>query len=363
MNDLLYLLSCAVNASAPDAERLRSMDLDALYRTASRHMVTAAAAMALERAGITDHRFTQAKGKAIRKSAAMDMEMQLLFARLEAAGIWYMPLKGTVIKALYPAFGMRQMSDHDILFDAVYAGKVRDILEQLGFTAEHYGTGNHDVYFKQPVCNFEMHRALFGENHNEKLYTYYRDPMRLMHRDVDNAYGYHFSDEDFYVYMTAHEYKHYSGSGTGIRSLLDCYVFVKEKGGSLDWVYIREQTAQLGIADFEQERRELAMKLFSGESAPKLTDREQEMLGYYAGSGTYGTLENSIRMKLKDQTKLSFWMHSIFISRKQMAQSVRFTKISPILYPAGVVWRCGRVLIFRRDGLKRTIKAVRKYGK
>ena len=62
--------------------------------------------------------------------------------------------------------------------------------------------------------------------------------------------------------MTAHEWKHYNASGTGIRFLLDRYVYCKAKGDVLNWKYITEQCRQLEIADFEQECRQLAVKVF-----------------------------------------------------------------------------------------------------
>jgi len=136
------------------------------------------------------------------------------------------------------------------------------IMLSHSYTAEHYGVGNHDVYMKPPVLNFELHTSLFGSAHAEPLYKYYADTKRLLIKDEGNNYGYHFSDEDFYVYMTAHEWKHYSGSGTGIRSLLDCYVYCKIKGENLNRNYITEQCRQLEITDFEKERRALAVKIF-----------------------------------------------------------------------------------------------------
>ena len=186
---------------------------------------------------------------------------------------------------------------------------------------------------------------------------------RLLRKDDGNSYGYHFSDENFYVYMTAHEWKHYDGSGTGIRSLLDCYVYCKVKGEKLNWNYITEQCKQLEIADFEQERRTLAVKIFSSDTLSNLTESEQEMLMFYLTAGTYGTFDNAIKKKLKDQSKLSFWVHSIFIPRKQMAASVPFTAKSPLLYPVGIFWRTFRVMLFKQDKIKQTIKAVKKYGK
>ncbi len=105
---------------------------------------------------------------------------------------------------------MRQMSDHDILFDAAHAEEVKAIMEGLGYTSKYFGSSNHDCYYKEPVYNFEMHRALFGRRHEVKLQDYYRNVKDRLIQDAGKNYGYHFSPEDFYIFMVAHEYKHYT---------------------------------------------------------------------------------------------------------------------------------------------------------
>lgn len=126
-------------------------------------MLAATVAPALKAAGIQDRRFVKALEHSALKSSTMDMEMVALFAELDAAEIWHMPLKGTVLQHMYPVYGMRQMSDRDILFDAERAEDVKTIMEEMGFSTEHFGTSHHDVYHKEPVSNFEMHSALFGQ--------------------------------------------------------------------------------------------------------------------------------------------------------------------------------------------------------
>ncbi|MBR3734726.1 MAG: nucleotidyltransferase family protein, partial [Lachnospiraceae bacterium] len=155
MDDAIWLCACTVKGEIPDRERIGGMDLTLLYRASKHHLLTAMVAYVLESAGVKEPAFSQAKAKAIRKLGLMDAEMSVLLERMEQAGIWYMPLKGTVLKDHYPAYGLRQMADHDILFDAERAEDVRDILTDMGFTADHFGAGNHDCYYKEPVCNFE----------------------------------------------------------------------------------------------------------------------------------------------------------------------------------------------------------------
>ena len=117
------------------------------------------------------------------------------------------------------------------------------------------------------------------------------------------------------------------------------------------------------MKSFEKDRRGLAMKLFSSVTLPVLNDTEKELLMCYMTAGTYGTFENGIKNQLQTHSKLSFLIRSIFISRQQMAQSVPFTTKSFLLYPLGVIWRCIRISVLKRDRLKQTIKGLKKYGK
>jgi len=63
--------------------------------------------------------------------------------------------------------------------------------------------------------------------------------------------------------------------GMGVRLLLDIYIYMKKFHDSLDWDYIKGELEKLGIADFERESRELAMKVFGG---GKLTDEEKKLI-------------------------------------------------------------------------------------
>ena len=356
--DVIYLASCAVNGVSPDQSRVKEMDLPLLYKIAEFHLLTAITAMALESADVHNPAFTQAKGKAIRKAALMEAEMNTLFSRLETAAIWYMPLKGTVVKDFYPVYGMRQMADHDILIDANRADDVKAIMESLGFTTQHFGSGVHDSYFKEPVCNFEMHRALFGPRHDEKLNAYYRD---VEHRLIKgDGYERRFTPEDFYIYMIAHEYKHYSVGGTGIRSLLDTYVYLRKQ--TLDMDYVSAETEKLGIREFEAKNRSLSLLLFSGEG---LTDAEHEMLDYILSSGTYGTVEHSVKHTVNKlgggvRGKVRYIRGRLFLPMDSVQSAYPFFYRHRILLPILPIYRIGRGLAARRSRVSAELKALKK---
>ena len=364
--DLIYLLTCAVNSITPDTEKVKAMDLEQLYRLAKAHTLRAAVFIALRSAGVQDSNFHQAYNKAVRKNVMLDVERTAILEDFERRGIWYMPLKGSILKELYPENGMREMADNDILYDSTKQGEVKTIMLSRGYSAESVGKSHHDVYMKPPVLNYELHTKLFGATSD--FYAYYENPKRLMKLNEDSKYGFHFSDEDFYVYMLAHEYKHYSAGGTGLRSLLDCYVFLRNKGDTLNWEYIHEQTKQLDIAGFEREQRELANKVFSSVTFPELTEHEQDLLDYYLTSCTYGTktrsAENTVKKhyaKSHSKSKFSFIWARLFPDTEFMKQYYPFFYRHKLLLPVGYVWRWCKGIVTNRRKIQAEMRALRKY--
>ncbi len=370
IEDVIYLASCALNNETADPARIEAMDLNDVYKASERHLLTGITDMALESAGVRDARFVQARAKAIRKNLIMQADMNALFERLKEAGIWYMPLKGSLMDRLYPAPGTRQMADRDILIDNGRAEDVKNIMERIGFTTEHYGIGSHDVYYKQPVSNFEIHRELFSSMFSEKIHDYYSDVKDRLIRNDENSFGYHFSDEDAYIYMIAHEYKHYDGGGTGLRSLLDTYVYCSRLGSSMDWKYIDAEISKLGITGFEKKNRGLAMHLFGkavwqSNAIDELSSSERQMLDYVIGSGTYGTIDNQVKNKINKlgggkAGKIKYVFTRLFPPMDFVKDGYPFFYRHKVLLPILPLFRIGRGLIINRAHVIKEIKTLKK---
>ena len=238
-------------------------------------------------------------------------------------------------------------------------------MESLGFTTKRFGRGNHDVYVKPPVSNFEMHTSLFSEKEEKKLWEFYNNIKDKLIKDSENNFGFHFSSEDFYIYITAHEYKHYYSGGMGLRSLLDTYIFLTNCGDSLDMGYIEAECGKLGIEEFERQIRNLAMHLFKNQP---ITDDEHEMLRYIIFSGTYGTYENSIDNKAarygKGKTakiKYSF-SRLLFPIKESDRYYKKYSSYFPWFYekksrlPLLFFYRLGRAVTIRR---KKSVKELK----
>ncbi len=369
--NLIYLCKCAIKGDIPSKNKISQMEMEQLYTAAKYHVLTSITAFSLESAGIKNDKFSTAKEKAIRKNIFLDTERRKLFSFCEDNGIWYMPLKGAVLKELYPDFSMRQMSDNDILFDAEYRSEIRKYFEKNNYSVESYGKGNHDVYEKLPVLNFEMHTSLFGHNHDDNMTEYYQSIKERLIKDSDNKYGFHFSDEDFYIYMIAHEYKHYSGGGTGIRSLLDCYVYLNVKKDTMNMEYITSECRKLGISEFEEKNRCLSQKVF-GEGLPSdfekigdfFSEDELEMLEYYLTSGGYGTVKRNIenrvakfQEKSRSDSKFRYILSRIFPNIGIYRSYYPFFYKHKWLLPVGWFYRLMR-MIFSKERRNNMIKEV-----
>ena len=348
-----YLAGCAVRNQKPDIERIREINLSELYAASERHLLSAAVAVALRSAGVMDESFIQAEAKAKRKNALLDSDRHEIAKHLGDLGIWYMPLKGSVLKDLYPVYGMRQMSDNDILIDSSREADVKKVMEDLGFEVVSYGKGNHDVYHKQPVSNIEIHTSLFGPSHNKKIYEYYRNvEEKLIPKEGCER---KFSDEDFYIYMIAHEYKHYTNSGTGLRSLLDVYVFLRKYEKVLDWNYINSELEKLGLANFEKDNRDLAFHLFNRN---QLTEKENEILSYMIMSGVYGTQDNFVKNQIKSKGRLGYLISRTFLPYSLMLYQYPVLDKAPYLLPVFWIVRLVKAVIEKPKKVLFQVKAV-----
>ncbi|MCR5480213.1 MAG: nucleotidyltransferase family protein [Ruminococcus sp.] len=364
---LMYLIRCVLNDNIPAKEKLDKMNLSGVFAVAKAHSLTAIAAYALESAGIYDKAFEEEKNKAIRKEIIFDVERNRVFAELEKEGIWYMPLKGIILKDLYPQIGMRQMADNDILYDKNCSEKVKCIMQGLGFSTELYDGSNHDIYHKPPVCNFEMHTEVFGDWHEEKLYDYYVKIKDRLVKDPDNNSGYFLTKEDFYIYTIAHAYKHYAAGGTGLRTIVDTYLYYKSYQDTLNMKYIESECVKLGVAQFEKQLRELSMHLFGGY---KLTEEERQCFDYIVFSGTYGTVQNSVKNKLKNShasasAKLNIIKNRLFVpirksdpQYKAYAARYKWFYKSKARVPLLFFYRIGAALTSRKGRAKAELRAI-----
>ncbi len=351
--DYLYLVICAANGEAPDRDKCAQMDLRAIYRLSCSQFLSSAVAVALERTIELPHAFDQVKKKAIRKLALFDIERANVLRALEQEGVWYLPLKGILIKDCYPKTAMREMSDNDILCDSGRMETVRSVMEGLGYTCESFGGYPHDTYSKPPTLEFEMHRTLFDKKEIPKFYSYYYNVKDRLVKDEGSEFGYHMTPDDSYIYLLCHMYKHYLYVGTGLRSLMDIYLFNKRYSDELDMEYISRELEKLELLKFEKNTRSFAEKVFTGQP---LSQEEQKELDGFLSDGIYGKGENLKKYLLAKEiggdskkAKRRYLLRRAFPEKEYMEKRYPAVSRHKILYP--LIW------------VYRPIKGVVKYPK
>ncbi|MBE6117470.1 MAG: hypothetical protein E7188_02845 [Erysipelotrichaceae bacterium] len=351
--DLVYLLKCALNGIPADVQRVSGMDLDAVYEAAKNHMVSAAAAFALESAGIKNPQFSTAMASSIRKAIAYDYERKRIVEAFTAHSIRYMLLKGCVLQSYYPRYGMREMIDNDILVDASRMDDIQKIMQDLGYEPEQTGLWKSiDVsYTKKPFFHFEMHTSLFEQDINRSVYEYYEHVWDRLKAD---GCAYRFTDEDFYCYLCAHDSKHYRTTGITLRSAMDIYIFLRRKD-KLDLPRIEEELQKTGILSYEQKMRRLAFSLFGGE---EMTPESETLLGEILSSAEKTRTQNRIEKHVDEQGRLAYTLHRIFLPMESIRTHYPLFYEHKALLVFLPVYRLWRGATKRRSVLKEELSAL-----
>ena len=357
---LLELCRSVLCEDKLEQHTIEQIDMELLFQLCQKHSLTAIVCTALEQNGISPpEKWKLARAKAIRKNMLLDAEREQIMAYFEKNGIWHMPLKGILLQKDYPQTGMRQMADNDILYDKAYQKQVRNYMEKRGYHADSIGKYHHDVYMKPPIYNFEMHTALISETSPLSDYCAELEQRRVLQEGTQ--YTYRFTKEDFYIFMTIHAWKHYMSAGTGMRTLLDYYVFLQKRRSDMDWAYIEQELKRIDILGFEQQLRNAVEHIFL--KSDVLSEKDKEIIDNMLFSGTYGTYENMVQKNVEKtgvQRRGRYLIKRIFPNKEFYYQYFPKSRKYPMLIPCFWVYRCVRAVTVRRKQYQGEYRVVRK---
>ena len=245
----------------------------------------------------------------VAKNLVQVSERNKLVHLLTEDGIDVLPLKGSVLIDLYPDPSWRQMADLDMLIRADQNHKVRAHMERLGYTTKIFDSGKDDCYDLPPFLHVEMHRQLVPESSPlPGLSDYYVDPWRRA--VADTAHLYHFSWDDYYLFLLAHFYRHFQVGGSGIRNVMDIHVFLQNHKQELHEEYLAAELEKLHMTDFRTDMEARAERWFGAatesQSVHEQTpvNRHREDIDYLLfSSGAYGLVSYSMDFALNRQAK------------------------------------------------------------
>ncbi len=207
----------------------------------------------------------------------------------EEREIYHLVLKGSVLKQLFPAPEMREMSDIDVMIYDDNLERVKKVVLEMGFTLLK-SVKHHDIYVKAPCLVLEVHNALYDKNVDKNQYEYFQSKKKIVAKD-GKRYTMQFGKEDFYVYLIAHMAKHFYETGCGIRNVLDVYWYRHIYESTWDESIIRDELQKCGLTVFEK-RIHILSQVWLGGQIPD--PYSKALFGYMLDCGIYGKGENGV---------------------------------------------------------------------
>lgn len=282
----------------------------------------------------------------LRQQESLAYAAEILFAKLEEKNIPYMPLKGYYLKKLYPDPLLRSCCDLDVWFDPARTQEVKKLMDELGF--ELKSSGENHMFHTLGTASVEMHYSL---GKVPSCPDYYDDVLpRLKH--VSGSL-YNFTDEDFYIFVIVHLYKHFKSGGTGIRSVADVYLYNEKK--TLEREYLQREFEKLQLVTFEEKLRALSFRWFGGGELPE----NDPLADYILSSGVYGTVKNATVNGAAKHGKRGYFFKRAFPEVATMKKIFPVLEKCILLLPFCYMWRLIKAIFTKPQAVKSSLSSFK----
>ena len=278
---------------------------------------------------------------------------QQLYAAFEKNKIDYMPLKGSVIRPLYPSEELRSMADIDILIRTEQYEQIHALMLEEGYAQGV--ESDHEYVWDKDGIHVELHKRLIP-SYNKDYYAYYGEGWQLA-KPIDGTHCFEMSREDTLIYLLTHYAKHYRDAGAGIRQALDIYVY-RRAYPDIDENYVQEKLRLLQLERFYENTLHMLDVWFG---TAEHTEASKLISDRLFSSGVFGSHESSMYSatlkKLNNQgsmkkVKARNWFGRLFVSYSGMCQLYPCLKKFPFLLPLMWVVRWVNILLHKRNRLK-----------
>lgn len=355
----IYLIQCSIHGIYPNQLNNRSVDLKELYELAASHHVENIIYLPLSKLkGFNESQagafMSEMYMHAVVKEAKQEVESARIMEAFEAEGIKHMPLKGYIIKNLYPSPDLRQSTDFDIYVPAEYNAIANEVMLKLGYESEQetVGRGMHDEYKLGNLMIAEVHKKLMAPEF-PKWCSLCDELLKNIYLSEGYKCRFRFTKEDYYLYMQLHTIKHLKFSSTGVKSILDLWIYLKAYKDSLDWSYISKMLKKGGIEQIDKNLRELSDYWF--ENISPQNEIIYELADYIIGNGAFGTHMQYLSGRSTDESKAARLIRAFFLPYDDMIVKYPIVKRLPFLLPFAWVYRSISALINNKDDVKNMI--------
>jgi len=344
-NVMFFLIKSLFCESSLLSEPLSEEELSALYALSKKHDVAHLVGMALERQGLLPKeseiakKFQKQQMIAMLRQERLDFELTQIRRVFEATGIRFLPLKGAVLRSLYPVPWLRTSCDIDVLVDESNLDICVTLLcEQLGYTAEQE-RNYHDISLHAPSgVHLELHFNIL--EHMAQLDGELSRVWEFATPICDGAFGHRLTNEYLVFHTVAHMAYHFRHGGCGIRPLLD--LFLMREKLTIDEAVLRSHLSACSLEAFYESALTLSQVWFGDAEPTELSDAMQE---YLLSGGVYGSLENRVSVAQSAQGgKAKYLLRRIFLPYCDLCLQYPVLKKHKLLTPICEVRRWFRIL-------------------
>ena len=282
----------------------------------------------------------------------MQREQEKLYGILENAGIPFLPLKGAVLRSLYPEPWMRTSCDADILLQKEDAQKTADFLmNHHGYTFR--SQSSHDIALITPgKLPVELHYDLIESKHSASSPEVLARVWDTATLRPGHSHHYEMTDEMFYFYHIAHMAKHFTEGGCGIRSFLDLWLL--DNLPDADTQKRNALLQQGGLFAFADAARKLSRVWFGEEEHTSLS---RQMEDFILQGGTFGSTKTMVAIQQQKRGgRAGYLLPKIFLPYEILKGHYPILVKHPWLTPVMEVRRWCKLIFCGH--LKRTAREI-----
>lgn len=289
----------------------------------------------------------------IARMMKIDYAAEEMLAILEEAEIKHIPLKGAVIRSLYPQFWMRTSCDIDILIQEKDLNRAVDAFVSRGYHTDGKKSYHDISLFSQDGIHLELHFNICENIEKmdrvlEKIwdYTVLQDGYSFRYKETE---------EFFLFHHIAHMAYHFQGGGCGIRPFVDLWLI--NKYYEIDEHVYHKLLREAELETFEKNAMKLMRYWFDDGDTSELI---LQMENYILHGGVYGSNKQSILIKQnKIGGKLNYFLYRVFMPYESMVILYPILKKNKLLLPICEVHRWIRAFKVKDRIVKETKIAIK----
>jgi len=316
---------------------LSSSDCEKLMQIGLRQSILPIIYRGLKNSGVSEdvvQGCDQARLKDTKQYILQNDALKRIAAALDDAQIPFIPLKGAVLRELYPAPELRTSCDIDVLVkedDLEKAVKTIENATDFVKKKRYY----HDISMVNSQAHLELHFSILENMENIDKFL-----SRVWDYAVpDDVSRYRLTPEFQIFHIVAHMSYHMVHGGLGIRPFLDLWL-LRTKTEYYEET-VRQMCSDCSILTFYEKCCDLVDSWMTGKQAPEELAKLEE---YVLIGGVFGNKENALASKQREHRGFSYFFHRVFMRRVLLEAEYPELREKPYLMPICQMKRWLRLL-------------------